>query len=910
MKLATFLSFNRNQNYFAGGDYEPSILGKNSSTKTRSSKLLKRWHCRTRSTYRCLKLISTELSKSLYLRKNDLALIDAWIMDLTSIHYAEPPMLPRRRSHTNPCLGADGLHGVSFFPALEPNNEFLAEDFISKRNDTLKSIVSQSYMKEEDILRDKRDALEARTTTEDGEGLESDLTPPEENSTYYPIDWSSYASQVTDNPLAASSFEDETSSGMNLGSRGRSSSSAAARDSYYSQLREAMKEVDDSSSSDFDSISNPSEVYSQRVLPYVVDKPAGASYAAMLNDPRAAYLTAARSAKQLLQRIPSKSSEIVPEEFPILKTMAESMCPGFGPLIPYQPKTVHDDTLLIVVFTNQHYDLIPTLEVLYRSSFPNMLYCGHPHVSVDLFLRKYQTVEHRSFSFLPTYTKASYECVLGAMEMNYEVKGYAVITDETLMKSWNIENLDKNKIWVSNSLHDTRHVPVTRNSWSKLDPRGQKLPRLLDGIINTWKLFSYILVGQENLLLEPKTIKKRSLDSNPGQSQTYRAESEDGEVLEAAAASYIPVQSSEPLWPSEPVEKKNDTNSSGTGENKNSLQTEPETKWDGDLSVSDWDNLKEFTGLVEEDLKNNEENKTNSTNLSAITTEVETEDVEVGDDDDETSSPGGVQDWLSTERAISSTSAPLEMDGSSTTDESDSVILATPTPDTISEDNLTSSVWPLDRDTGSVEAGTTSSPDSSVGVPLYHVEHTEPPTPSTWHKPDDIHSTTEDSLIQGQNKTESSISSSSSPSPAGSSDANAQDPQEVDSSPVTKVPSGEIFQGQSSSSGFGSESETVSTTGAPNNNAKQSSSSSEAPQKGASGSSVPSSSTSSDIHVKDKSAQVFDDTELRKEMDLLLDTLQVIYLNMRAVVAEYKDSNETKTGSHEGGSAEGETLEK
>lgn len=114
-----------------------------------------------------------------------------------------------------------------------------------------------------------------------------------------------------------------------------------------------------------------------------------------------------------------------PSEFPILKGMAESVCPGYGSLLPYQPEasTVHSDILLIIALTNHHYDLIPTFELLYRGNYPNILYCGHPHESIDLYLRKYQTAEHRSFSFLPTYTKASYECVLGAIEMGYDLKG-------------------------------------------------------------------------------------------------------------------------------------------------------------------------------------------------------------------------------------------------------------------------------------------------------------------------------------------------------------------------------------------------------------------------------------------------------------------------------------------------------
>lgn len=208
--------------------------------------------------------------------------------------------------------------------------------------------------------------------------------------------------------------------------------------------------------------------------------------------------TASSHYRAILQEVSLNTADEALEEFPIVKAMAETMCPGFGSLIPYHPKTIHSDVLLIVVFTNQHYDLIPTLEVLYRPYYPNILYCGHPHESVEIFLNKYQTVERRSFTFLPTYTRATYECVLGAMEMNYDVNGYLVINDETLITNLNDPKFHKDKIWVGS---DKEFILSERN-WRKLDPRGQKLPKLLDGVLNTWKLFSYILVGHDTWILD------------------------------------------------------------------------------------------------------------------------------------------------------------------------------------------------------------------------------------------------------------------------------------------------------------------------------------------------------------------------------------------------------------------------
>src|SRR5687768_5852848 len=129
----------RNKDYFFQKDKQPSSLkpspfssSTSGSTNTASptshaatgpSKLLKRWSCRSRSTFRCLVLISKELSNSVYMTKGDLMIIDAWVKDLKSVGYSEPSMLPKRRTHSNPCLGADGLLGVSFHSALVPKYE-------------------------------------------------------------------------------------------------------------------------------------------------------------------------------------------------------------------------------------------------------------------------------------------------------------------------------------------------------------------------------------------------------------------------------------------------------------------------------------------------------------------------------------------------------------------------------------------------------------------------------------------------------------------------------------------------------------------------------------------------------------------------------------------------------------------
>ena len=84
---------------------------------------------------------------------------------------------------------------------------------------------------------------------------------------------------------------------------------------------------------------------------------------------------------------------------------------------------VYDDVLLIVTFNRAEYHNIPLFEVIYRHHFKNMLYCGEPDPVVDEYMSQYLGLQGSHFSFLPAHSKTGYECLLGAIEMNYEVEG-------------------------------------------------------------------------------------------------------------------------------------------------------------------------------------------------------------------------------------------------------------------------------------------------------------------------------------------------------------------------------------------------------------------------------------------------------------------------------------------------------
>ena len=69
----------------------------------------------------------------------------------------------------------------------------------------------------------------------------------------------------------------------------------------------------------------------------------------------------------------------------------------------------------------------------------NILYCGEPDATVDEFMQHYHGEQGTYFSFLPAKTKTGYECILGAIEMGYNVDGFLLINQDTLINSWNFK---------------------------------------------------------------------------------------------------------------------------------------------------------------------------------------------------------------------------------------------------------------------------------------------------------------------------------------------------------------------------------------------------------------------------------------------------------------------------------------
>ena len=58
-------------------------------------------------------------------------------------------------------------------------------------------------------------------------------------------------------------------------------------------------------------------------------------------------------------------------------------------------------------------------------------------------MAQYNGIQGTYFSFLPAHSKTGYECLLGAIEMGYNVDGYMIVTHVSLCK---IVHLKQNPI--------------------------------------------------------------------------------------------------------------------------------------------------------------------------------------------------------------------------------------------------------------------------------------------------------------------------------------------------------------------------------------------------------------------------------------------------------------------------------
>jgi hypothetical protein len=130
------------------------------------------------------------------------------------------------------------------------------------------------------------------------------------------------------------------------------------------------------------------------------------------------------------------------------------ICPGMtnGPSFDFQaPHMMWKDVLLIIVFTEPLYHVIPYTEVIYRPFFPQILYCGPHPMNYTTFpeLRYYNIYLVAYGANVPGRLPGllGQKCLIMATEMPYKVRGFLTMYDDLMLLLHRIKDLDLEKAW-------------------------------------------------------------------------------------------------------------------------------------------------------------------------------------------------------------------------------------------------------------------------------------------------------------------------------------------------------------------------------------------------------------------------------------------------------------------------------
>ncbi|KAH9499447.1 sugar transporter-like protein [Bulinus truncatus] len=136
------------------------------------------------------------------------------------------------------------------------------------------------------------------------------------------------------------------------------------------------------------------------------------------------------------------------------KDILTTMCPNISKTVwtlkNDQSSHYYHDILLVVVFNwPRHYGNVRYLDAMYSKVFPNIVYCGD---DAQKFYEQTKPLG-KLLSFLELSLEGGnvgYICTVKAMEMNYKVKGYLIMSDDIMFKHWTFFNASKDHFWITN----------------------------------------------------------------------------------------------------------------------------------------------------------------------------------------------------------------------------------------------------------------------------------------------------------------------------------------------------------------------------------------------------------------------------------------------------------------------------
>ena len=103
--------------------------------------------------------------------------------------------------------------------------------------------------------------------------------------------------------------------------------------------------------------------------------------------------------------------------------------------------------LLVITFNKAHYEVIPYLELLYRSMFPHILYCGPSPFDIALNEYKVSFITYTEWPVHRSPGSVSYQCAIQAVRMNFPVDGFLFVSDDVLILPVPLSKLSGDRVW-------------------------------------------------------------------------------------------------------------------------------------------------------------------------------------------------------------------------------------------------------------------------------------------------------------------------------------------------------------------------------------------------------------------------------------------------------------------------------
>ena len=140
------------------------------------------------------------------------------------------------------------------------------------------------------------------------------------------------------------------------------------------------------------------------------------------------------------------------ENSDIVQSTHKRMCDDLIPLrAPQETRMSINEIALLIVFNNPHYEVIPLLEIMYRSIFPLIIYCG----PIEIDYTRYKELQQFKLSFVVYSSQhagrmtgeLNYQCLMNVIGLNLNTKGFLVVSDDLIPLLHNTQFLPLSNIW-------------------------------------------------------------------------------------------------------------------------------------------------------------------------------------------------------------------------------------------------------------------------------------------------------------------------------------------------------------------------------------------------------------------------------------------------------------------------------